>query len=333
VKIPVKDIDNFLKKIPKEIKSILLYGPDLGLVSERVNQIEKNYALAGKFRYDQLKSNPYVALDSLRSIDLFNNSNSKEKLIIIDMPGATIAEPLVTILKDGKYTGLIVLAAGDLASDSSIRKLFEKPIANIAAVPCYVEDQQTVARYIVEQFKINQISSEPGLVQQLSSFLELGNHALIKREIEKLILFLGDKKHLKLQDIEQYYELSGEISFDKLSYNISLKQVRYTDRLVDKLQNEGHNLVSIIRFVSRHFFRLYQVKSLIEHGKTETTAMSSLQPPVFFKQVADFNKSLQLWKVRELAEFLGKLNGLELLAKQNPSLANIALRKAFLEVV
>lgn len=98
-----------------------------------------------------------------------------------------------------------------------------------------------------------------------------------------------------------------------------------------KLQNDGNNLVSIIRVLIRHFFRLYQVKSLIMQGSSEAEAVASLSPPVFFKQVQDFNRSIKLWSDIELFDFLKDLNAIELMAKQNLSMAELALKKMFLK--
>jgi DNA polymerase-3 subunit delta len=324
VKIAVKDVEQFLKNIPKNIRSILFYGPDSGLVKARVDNLEKAYNLASKFKYEQIKSNPSLFLDSLRSISLFGEDSSKEKIAIIECSGATIVEPVLSVIKEGNYKGLVVFYAGELGPDSSLRRCFENN-PNIAAIACYVEDQVGVARIIQQQLKAEQMTCENGFVQFLSNYIAIGNHALVMNEIEKIFLFLSDKKHVVIDDLKGFLQAQGEVTFDKLCYQASLRQE--CDQLLDKLQSEGHNLVSISRMLMRHFNRLYQVKLLIEQGKTEQAALDSLQPSVFFKQVNDFSKSLKLWTKKQLIEFLAQLNEIELLAKQNPSLANLMIRK------
>ena len=331
MKIAVKDIEQFIINIPKNIRAVLLYGPDAGLVKTRVEIIEKSYSIAGKFKYDQIKNNPSLFLDSLKSISLFGEDLTKEKLVVIECSGASIAEPMLNIVKSGNYKGLIVFYAGELGLDSSLRRCFESN-QNMATIPCYVDDQASIARIIQQQFKQRQMTCEAGLVQLLLNYIAIGNHALVLNEIEKIFLFLGDKKHVMAADLTDYLQLQGEVTFDKLCYQLSLRQINDIELLLNKLQNEGHNLVSIIRTIMRHFNRLYQVKLLMEQGKNEQVALDSLHPAVFFKQVNDFSRSIKLWSKSQLVEFLRQLNELELVAKQKPILAELILRKTMIQL-
>lgn len=333
MKIPTKEIDNFIKKIPSEIKSILLYGPDSGLVSARHKLIQRNYVLAGKFKYEQVKSNPSIILDSLRNISLFGEDLSKEKIAIIEVAGASIAEPLASIVKESNFKGLMLFLAGDLGPESSLRKTFEKMQKQLASIACYCEDQFAVARIINDSFRRNGIIAEPGLVQQISNSIQLGNHELILREVEKIILFLGDKKHVTFNDLAEFLENQEEVSFDRLSYKLSLKQKGDVENLYYKLRNEGHNPVSIVRFIARHFYRIYQVRILLDQGKSEAYAAETLHPPVFFKQVPDFNKSVKLWNNAQLVNILKKINELELEVKRSPQFANLSFKRLMLEIV
>ncbi len=228
---------------------------------------------------------------------------------------------------------MILFIAGDLGTDSNLRKLFEKNIDFIFPIPCYVEDQHMIAKIIFSYFKENSITSEPGLVEELSKYIPRGNHALILKEIEKICLFLSDKKQLNRIDIIGFLDEQDEVSFDKFCYSVSLKKANNVKPLLIKLQNEGHNLVSIIRFLSKHIYRLYQVKSLIVNGQNEYNAINTLQPPVFFKQTNDFSQSLKLWGIKELIAFLDKLTKLELVAKQSPHLAQLEVERAIINII
>ncbi|MEK6733908.1 MAG: hypothetical protein AABY27_02240, partial [Pseudomonadota bacterium] len=294
MKIATKDIEQFINNIPKSIKAILIYGPDTGLIKARINIITKTRNIASIYKYDQIKNNPEILLDSLRSISLFGEDLSKQKTSIIECNSAVISEAISNSLKNDNFNGLLVFSASDLGPESSLRKFFDTN-ANTASIACYIEDQATIARIIQQQLKSNGISCEPGLVQTLIQYISIGDHALVVNELEKIFLFFGNKKHLEIQDLRNFLELQPEISFDKLCYQISLKKFENIEVILDRLQSEGHSLVSIIRMMLRHFNRLYQVKSLIEQGASEKQALDALSPPVFFKQMNDFTNSLKLW--------------------------------------
>lgn len=333
MKIPTKEIDNFIKKVPSEVRSILLYGPDSGLVSARQKLIEKNYIIAGKFKYEQVKSNPSLITDSLRSISLFGEDLTKGKIAIIEVNGVSLAEPLATIVKESNFKGIMLFIGGDLGTDSSLRKIFEKGQKQLASIACYCEDQLAVARIVNDHFRCHGITTEPGLVQQISHSIQLGNHELIIREIEKIILFLGEKKHASFNDLAEYLENQEEVSFDRLCYKLSLKQKEEVENLYYKLRNEGHSPVSIVRFIARHFYRIYQVRILLDQGKSEEFAIDNLQPQVFFKQLPDFNKSVKLWNSKQLVLMLKKINELELEVKSSPQFANLSFKKLMLETL
>lgn len=331
MKIAAKDIEKFIVNIPKNIKAVLLYGPDVGLVKTRTELIIKSRSISDKFRYEQIKNNPSLFLDSLKSINLFGEDLYKEKIVVIECAGSSLTDPVLSVLKNSNYIGLLLFYAGELGPESTLRRTFETN-PNLAAIACYVDDQASVSKILQQQFKQRKITCEFELIQLLTSYISVGDHALVLNEIEKIILFVGDKKHITMDDLKDFLEIQGEVSFDKLCYQISLKQINNIELLLDKLQNEGHNLVSIIRMLMRHFNRLFQVKLLLEQGNNEQTALDSLNPNVFFKHLNDFIRSFKLWSKEELIKFLEQLNDLELLAKQNPSLANLSLRKAFISL-
>ena len=331
MKIAPKDIEQFIVNVPKNIRAILLYGPDHGLIKLRVSILEKSRKLADRFSYEQIKNNPSLFLDSLNSLSLFGEDLTKEKIVSIECSGVTIVESLSSILKAANYQGLVVFYAEELGPDSSLRRFFEAN-PNTAAIPCYIDDQAALTRVISQVFKEKQITCETGLINLLLNYITVGDRDLVLNEIDKILLFLGDKKHIVTADLNEFLVLQGEVSFDKLCYKISLRQIAGIEDLYNKLEHEGHNLVSIVRMVMRHFTRLYQVKHLIEQRKTEQQALESLSPPLFFKQVNDFSHSLKLWTEVQLVDFLKSLNQIELVAKQTSMPADLMFKALLLQL-
>ena len=332
MKILAKDIEAFIKKIPNNIRAILLYGPDSGLISIRKKIIETSFSSADSFRYDEIKNNSAIILDSFYSIKLFGEDLSREKLIIIESTSSSITEAMTKVITEGNYKGLLLFCAGDLGADSGLRKYFEKH-QNAASVPCYIDDQVGIVKIIEQQFKLRNITYKPGLPQLLVHYIPFGNRESILNEIEKISLFMGEKKSISIDDFEIYLDAQGEVNFDKLCYQISLKQNKNIESLLIKLQNEGHNLISISRMVIRHFNRLYQVKSLINQGKSEKMALDSLVPNVFFKYQNDFSKSVNMWDENQLMCFLKKINEVELFSKQDPVVASLVFRKLITQFI
>lgn len=329
MKVAPKDIDNFLKNIPKSIKAILLYGPDNGLVTLRTNYLVHSRKLVAEFNYDQVKNTPHIILNNFNSISLFDQKNSKEQIIKIECNNASINEAVSSFLKEHEFNGLLAFYTNELGTDSSLRRFFEND-NNVAAIACYQDDQQSIIKIIQQSFRDKQINITADIVSILVNYIPIGDRMLIINEIEKICLFLADRKNLSKEDLSIYLELQGEISFDKLCYDVSLKKIRNSDSLVDKLLNEGHNVIAITRMLIRHFYRILQVKELIENGRNEQQALASLSPPVFFKQLHDFNNSLKLWSISEIKDLLKQLTKIELQSKQYSSPSALLLKNILL---
>lgn len=332
MRIAVKDIENFLTNIPKSIKAILLYGPNNGLIKIRTNFLINTRELIADYNYDLIKNNPYILLDKFNSISIFNNNSNREKIILIESNSTSINEAVTNFIKESNYSGLLIFYTNELGTDSSLRRFFENN-NNVAAIACYQDDNLAISKIIFNFFRERKVNISSNIATNLINYLPFGDRMLILNELEKIYLFLAEKDNFSLEDLEHYLELQGEVSFDKLCFQISLKQIQNIDLHIDKLQNEGHNLVAIIRILIRHFYRLHQVKQIISQGKTEQQALETLTPPIFFKQQNYFSRSLGLWSIEELQNLLSKLTKAELLAKKNPTLAELNLKSLFIYLI
>ena len=326
VKLAPRDIEKFIVNIPKNIRAVLLYGADNGLVTTRAKVIGRSRSMVGKFKYEKIKNDTSSLMDDLHSIKLFGEDLSKEKIALVEFSGVSIADPLLSIVKNTSYKGLLIFCAGELGTDSSLRKTFESSV-NLAAVPCYLDDQLSLVKVIQQILKDSKISYEAGVLQLLTSCVPIGNRVLIINEVEKILLFLGDKTHILVKDLENYLVIQGEVSFDKLCYQLSLRESDGIDILLSKLQKQGHNLVQIIRMVIYHFNHIHQVKSLIDQKKSQQQAVATLFPPIFFKQQEKFNRSIKLWSKCQLIQMLKDLTDLELSAKQSAATAELLFKQ------
>lgn len=328
MKILTKDIDNFLNKIPEETKSILIYGPDEGQVKQRAEKICASRDLVARYKYEEIKSNPYQLIDSLGAINLFKKNLDKERIAIVEFSGSSIAEPLLSIVKKGDFKGKLLFLCNELGTDSLLRRTFENN-SNTASLACYADDMKTLANFVDQVLSIKKVSIEPAAKMLLVNAMNLGNRDFVSNEIEKIILFLGNKNNIKLSDIENYFDSLGAVSFERLCYDLSLRKIQNIQEQIEKLQQEGHNLVSIIRMVAYHFNRLYQARVIFEETKNITKSIETLIPQVFFKNLNDFTASVKLWNSLQLREFIFKLNQLELSAKKHPNTINLIVNYTF----
>ena len=65
----------------------------------------------------------------------------------------------------------------------------------------------------------------------------------------------------------------------------------------------------------RYVQKLHLVKSNIQNGMTEQEAVSSLRPPIFFKQLPVFKRHLNEWSIKQLNKLINGLIKLEIECK------------------
>ena len=137
------------------MRAVLLYGPDASLVRERMVALTK--AVAGsvddpfrtaEFPADVLKSDPARLGDEAAALALTGGRRA------VRFRDAADVSPRYSRhgSKVPKGDGLVIVTAGELTPRAKIRVVFEEAEL-AAAVPCYTDDADALARLVRETLK------------------------------------------------------------------------------------------------------------------------------------------------------------------------------------
>ena len=330
MKIAAAKIDNFIKSPDANVKSALLYGPDAGLVSQRkqllskviIDDLNDPFCLSD-LDLDKIKEDPALLSDELNSISLTGG----RRLIRVSCDSSSAPNDIGEILENSKSDSFSIFTAGNLATSSSLRKLFEKG-KTLAALPCYTDDDRSIGQLVAGKLKENGISYNYDVIQYLSGSFS-GDRLVILNEVKKLITYLGDEKTLTLEQTQECIVDSGQMSYDDLCNAVASRDITTIDKSLNKAFSEGVNPIPLIRTVSSYFIKIQYVKSQIENGTPEQSAISSLRPPMFFKQVPVFKKHLNSWNSKSISKMIQALTDLEIQCKQTGSPAELLCARAF----
>ena len=333
MKVTAARADQFIRSLNPQVKSVLVYGPDAGLARERAEILIKNFvgSLDDPFSNieisaSDLKNDPARLIDESSSLSLVGGKRG------IYVRGATDAQTpsILPILDLTPGDTLIVIEAGNLSPRSKLRLAFEKP-ENAAAVPCYLDDDQTLEKVISETIRAQKVTISRDALSYLKT--QLGSDRLITRsELEKLTIYKGELGEISLEEARSCIGDSSEATLDDLAFAAASGHPGQTGKLLDRAFLEGANEIGIIRALIRHFSRLHQTKELIDRGTTPTQAFNSLRPPVFFKQVKKFQKQLQAWSFDRIGVALSLLNKTESQCKSSGQPTDLICRQAVLRV-
>lgn len=314
MKVPPRDIENYVKNPNPSARVILIYGPDNGLMKERAKTIGLTITadLNDPFNAVTL-STPDIIADPARLADEAGaiSMMGGDRLIRITSGGDKLTPFIKSYLENPNETALITIEAGELNPRSSLRKLCETA-PNAAAIPCYVEDQRDLARLIQTMVAADNLQIDQDAIGWLAANIN-GDRTRARSEIEKLILYKNPTSgaRITIEDAMTICGASGTSSMDDLTNATASGNSALAIKNYQKLMEEGISFIAILRSLQNHFKRLHQASSAIESGTPADQAMKTLQPPIFFKNQTNFRNQLQRWRAATLIKALGKLADIE----------------------
>ncbi len=313
-------IEGFLRRPDPDIRAVLLYGPDAGLVRERAENLARTVCpdLHDPFRVAELTAatlagDPARLADEAAQISLM----AGRRVIRVRDAGDPLAPLFTRFLSDSVGDGLVVAEAGDLPARSVLRRAFDDSPA-AAAIGCYPDSARDLATMIRDACAEHRI----GISRDAQDFLveHLGGDRLLTRsELEKLTLYAGDGGRVELDDARAVVADSALLSLDDALFAAVEGHAAALDRALARVFQEGGSPVTVIRALLRHLQRLHLLAARIAGGLSVEDAIRSARPPIFFKEQDSWRRQLARWNERRLrgalsrvaeAEFHMKLTGL-----------------------
>lgn len=298
----------FLASPDPKIRAVLFFGSDAGLASERAQGLAKAMAQRSVpegeiLRLDDadLEGDPDRLVVELGTVPMFGGPK-----IVRTVAGRRVnAAALRGLLEGGLLEGTLVVEAGNLKPDDSLRTLFEKsPVA--AAVACYADaaqDLDGLIRGMVREAGAT-ISAEAReeLVARLGA-----DRVLSRGEIEKLLIYAGPSAAIGLDDIEAVVGDVSELAIERITFAAAAGQVQRAISECGRAVSAGENAQAIIAAMQRHFQRLHRVRAALDRGSSLDDTLRQIKPPLHFKQTDAFAAQCRAWSASRLADALGRI--------------------------
>ncbi len=201
MKIAPARLAAFLQRPDPEIRALLLYGPDAGLVRERADNLARTVCadLADPFRVADLNG-AALAADPARLADEAAQLSLIGGRRVVRVRAATdvLARLFAGFFNEVPGEALVVVEAAELSSSSALRRAFEGSPSG-AAIGCYPDAPRDRAAVIRESLAAHRVSASRDATQYLVD--HLGEDRLVTRsELDKLALYVGDGGRVELED-------------------------------------------------------------------------------------------------------------------------------------
>lgn len=331
VALPRSDYDSFVEDPDPRYPIVLIYGPNRGLVSERIETLLKNVRgkTADDFTVvtldgDALASDPGKLSDEARTIGLFGD----KRILHVRAGGRSFVEGLKPLLDDPTPETLIAIEAGDLAKNAPLRAACETA-KSAAVIPCYDDDARTIGALIDSAVLRAGITMDRDAKETLVSLV--GSDRLSTRaEIEKLIFYVGGTKKITLADVRAVVADASGLAIDDVLDAASAGDSRAALRALSAARAEGTSPASILNAAIRHLSSLHKMSLQVEAGEDTESVLKRNR--VFWRRMDDHKRALRRLGSHTIENVLISLGEAELESRRTSALADVIAERAILSL-
>lgn len=312
-------LEQNLKSID-DCKIILFYGENQGLKEEfkkNIKEANKNNEKLNLLQ-DEIIKNENLLINEISNKSLFND----KKIIFIDQVNEkilNIIEEMAEDVSDEK----IVIFAGNLEKKSKLRSYFEKSkLCGIVA--CYQDNEITIKKIIT-----NKLSDYQGLSTQVINFIIQNtglNRSKVNNEIEKIKSCFLEKK-INLEKIDLLLNIKTNDDFNKLKDEALKGNKIKTNKLLADTVFEPESNIYYLNSINQRINKLYEIEKLKQNNSNTETLVSSLKPPIFWKDKPVLIEQTNKWNENKIKKALEKTYTVELQIKTGSAIKNDLLIK------
>ena len=274
--IAPREMERFLARPPAQNVVFLVFGPDVGLVSERVRALGRGLRErpdepleVENFEGNDIADEPLGLIESAHMVSMFGG----KRLLHINLGSKSIIPALERLLNDPPQDARILIEAGDLKRDQPLRKLIEGH-SNAAALICYPDSEQDIAALVDATFaevgrKLDKDAREMLLAH-------LGADRLATRaELEKLVIYTHGQSQVLRADVEEIVADTSLLAVEGLVQAAFSGDLAEVDARLRRLR-AGGNTGAVLPLLLRQALALHRARLELDAGKPLDAALQSL---------------------------------------------------------
>ena len=294
----------------------LIYGENEGLKNEVVQKIKKN--LKGnieKIDESQILVDKELFYEKILNKSLFE----KEKIVIVNRCSEKIYELIENILEKNITDTKIILNTNILEKKSKLRNLFEKK-KELVIIPTY-KDTSTGLLEIARKFFYNyKISISQEAINLLVNRCN-GDRGHLKSELDKILIFMHDKKNINLNEIYKLTNLSENFSINELVDTTLSKNSKKTSEIIYESNYKSEDGILILRTFLQKAKRLHSLYDKQIEKISLDNLIDNYKPPIFWKDKPMVKKQLENWSKSKIEDLIVKINKTETFIKKNSTIS------------
>jgi len=331
--IKATDVDRFVARPDPAQPIVLVFGPDAGLVRERVDKLVRAavddpndpFALA-RIEGEELSANPGRLVEEAHTVPLFGG----RRAVLVKAGSRNIASAVESVIAQPSEECRIIIEAGDLKRNAPLRALCEKAKV-AAALPCYADGARDLGRLIDDELREADLAIASDARTLLLSLLG-GDRLASRNEIRKLALYAQGKERVELADVLAVVADASALALDGVIDAAFAGDTRNVESEFAKARAGGSSPAAIISAAIRQISNLHKMRLAIDGGDSADYVMKRGAPPVHFSREKAVGEALRAWSAPRLLRAMAQLAEASLDARRNAALAEAIAQRTLLSI-
>jgi len=326
------EIDAFVTRPDPRRPVALVFGPDAGLVRERVDALIKiavddpadPFALA-RLDGDALADEPSRLVEEAHTIPLFGG----RRAVWVKAGGRSFVEAVEALLAAPPAADCrVVIEAGDLRRNAPLRALCEKsPVA--AALTCYADGDRELARLIDDEMRAAGLAISADARALLASLIG-GDRRASRNEIRKLALFAHGKSSVEIDDVLAVVADASSLALDAAVDAAFAGRAAEAETHFAKARAAGTYPGVIVGAALRQVAQLHRARLAIEGGASQDAAIAGAMPGLHFRRKPLVEAAVSAWTAARLERIMAQFAEASLEARRRPALAEAVAQRALM---
>lgn len=325
------EIDAYVNRPDPGRPIVLVYGPDAGLVRERVEALVKAsvddpadpFALV---RLDGDAIEPGRIAEEAHTVPLFGG----RRAVWIKAGRSNLAGAVEALAADPPADCRIVVEAGDLRKDSALRLACERA-RNAVALPCYVDGDADIARLIDQEMRAGGLAIADDARTLLVSLLG-GDRQASRGELRKLALYGHGHDRIDVEDVVAVIADASALALDAVVDAAFAGQPQAFDAEYARARAAGTTPDRLITSALRHAAQLHRARVAIDAGRAAGDAAREGFRGLFFRREPTVRAALSAWTTPRLAQAMTDLAEAATAVRRQADLADPLAHRALLQV-
>ena len=317
VALPRAAIESYLSQRNASQPIALVFGPDAGLVSERVQAILRASVadLNDPFQLvrlegDELAADPARLLDEAATIPLFGG----KRAVWVKAGNRDFVRAVEALIAAPPVDCRVVIEASDLRRGGALRTLCERA-RNAVAIPCYPDSERDLVRLVDEEMRAAGLTIAPDARAALLPLLG-GDRRASLSELRKLTLYARGKARVELEDISAVISDAAALALEAVVDAAFSGQAGEVEKEFSRARASGIVPGRMITAAILQLSQVHRARLAVESGTPVSEAVERVTTKAQFRRLPAIETAVKNWTAARLEHAMAELAEAGLQARQ-----------------